>query len=105
MPELQALGVANPVESTDALVKWLDQKHPFHKEKAKTWTQISLLYEAGSTLARNADQLLLARPKEPNEVLQARIERVTDFDSMSTGIDWYAGKMFRDETRITLRTE
>lgn len=98
-----ASGVQTSVDLGPAPVKSLDTKHPFYKAKVDTWKDIMLLYEGGSTLAANANRLLLPRPKEPNEVVQARIARVNHFDAMATGVDWFAGKLFRDEPQIAMR--
>src|SRR5262245_2428278 len=106
MPDIdipQAAGVAQDTAGVKVPIKLLDQKHPWHTAKAEAWKQIGLLYEDGTTLAANASQLLMAKPKEPNEVYTARVQRLCSFANMSTGIDWYKGKMFRDEPQIGLK--
>ena len=86
-------------------VSLLDRKHEFYNFNIEAWKDVRLVYEGGNALYKNANRFLQPRPKEPNEVLQTRLSRLLNLDTVSTGIAWYKGKLFRQEPEIVVKTK
>ena len=84
-------------------VSLLDQKHPFYKEHADMWTDLHYLYNNGDELRRNASRFLRPRPKEPSDLLAARLARFDYEDVIGTIAGYYTAKLFREAPQIDIR--
>jgi len=96
--------VAQPFPST-VKASVLDAKHPDWTSNAGTWETVSLLCEGGAHLKSKAGLFLIRRPKEPNEVYEARLQMFTYQNILGTIAGWYESALFRRDPEIDLPAE
>lgn len=78
----------------------IDTRHSQYKLHCETWKRLGWLYASGHTLKQHASEFLMRRPKEINDVFQARLDMFTHVNHLGTALDWYCGTMFGDEPGI-----
>ena len=75
----------------------IDREHPEHVAKKAMWKKYKDLYAGGELLRAHADEYLVRRNKEPNDVYFERLSRVFYENYVGSIIDWYAATLMRRE--------
>jgi hypothetical protein len=69
------------------------------------WRQYQDLYAGGERLRQNAQEYLVRRHKEPNEVYRERLGRVFYENYIGSIVDWYAATLLRREPMMLFEGE
>jgi hypothetical protein len=101
---LNLKGMSIPDEMRNPTVKQLNQEHPEYTDKKDTWIKMSMLYEGGSVIKKNCTQFLIRRPRELQEVYQARVDRFTYHNILGTCFGWYRAAMFKNPPNVRMVT-
>ena len=75
----------------------INREHPEYVASKAMWKKYRDLYSGGEQIREQADQYLVRRSKEPNEVYQERLSRVFYENYIGSIIDWYAATLLRRE--------
>lgn len=81
----------------------LNQKHAFYRARERSWVDLHYMYECGDSIRDNASRFLRPRPKEPRDLLSARLERFVYEPVLPDIIGWYKAKLFREQPQIQIR--
>jgi hypothetical protein len=76
-------------------------EHPEYVRSKAMWRKYRILYSGGEQLREHADEYLVRRSKEPNDVYFERLSRVFYENYVGSIIDWYAATLLRREPIIT----
>src|SRR4029077_2404151 len=76
-------------------------EHPEYVRSRATWRKYRDLYAGGEQLREHADEYLVRRSKEPNDVYLERLSRVFYENYIGSTIDWYAATLMRREPIIS----
>ncbi len=83
-------------------VKMLNQEHADFTDVKEDWVKLGWLYEGGRKIKKNATQFLTRRPKELQEVYQARVDRFSYHNIIGTCFGWYRAAMFKNPPTIDM---
>jgi len=97
-------GIAIPDGWRSPTIKQLNQENPLYTDVKDDWIKMSMLYEGGHVMRKNSTQFLLRRPRELQEVYQARVDRFTYHNILGTCFGWYRAAMFKNPPTITMKT-
>jgi hypothetical protein len=84
-----------------ALVLQIDIEHPDYVRSKAMWRKYRDLYAGGEQFREHADEYLVRRSKEPNDVYLERLSRVFYENYIGSTIDWYAATLMRREPIIS----
>jgi hypothetical protein len=75
-----------------------------YKTYSETWEDIAILYD-DIQVRQNAQRFLLKRPKEQEEIYEARCSKraFTYQNILSTGLGWYISKLFKEAPEIDIK--
>ena len=76
-------------------------EHPEYIRSKAMWRKYRDLYAGGEQLREHADEYLVRRSKEPNDVYVERLSRVFYENYIGSIIDWYAATLMRREPLIS----
>src|ERR1035441_3407100 len=97
---LDRSGTGIPEEWKNPTIKQLSQEHPDYTALRDTWYQLSVLYEGGHTIKEQAATFLVRRPKELQEIYQARLERFTYDNILGACFGWFRAALFKNPPTI-----
>jgi hypothetical protein len=83
-------------------LKQLNQENPEYHDLADDWIKMSLLYEGGHAIRKVCTQFLQRRPRELQEVYQARVDRFTYHNIIGTAFGWYRATLFKNPPTIQM---
>jgi hypothetical protein len=83
----------------------INREHPEYVARKAMWRQYADLYAGGERLRSNAQEYLVRRHKEPNEVYRERLGRVFYENYIGSIIDWYAATLLRREPMMLFEGE
>lgn len=89
-----------PAGWTRPTVKMLEMKHPDYTDMIDDWVKLGFLYEGGHVIRKNATQFLIRRPRELQEIYQARVDRFTYHNILGTCFGWYRAALFKEPPQI-----
>ena len=78
----------------------IDREHPNLKHSLLTWRKYRDLYAGGHQLMANAENYLMRRQKEANDIYAERLHRVFYENYIGSIVDWYTATLFRREPSI-----
>lgn len=93
-------GLGVPAGWESPTIKQLSQMHPDYKDLRDDWTKMSILYEGGHTIRQVSTQFLQRRPRELQEVYQARVDRFTYDNILGACFGWYRAALFKNPPTI-----
>ena len=79
----------------------IDIEHPDYVRSKAMWRKYRDLYAGGEHFREHADEYLVRRSKEPNDVYLERLSRVFYENYIGSTIDWYAATLMRREPIIS----
>src|SRR5579863_676820 len=79
----------------------INLEHPDYVECKAMWRKYQDLYTGGERMREHANEYLIRRGKEPNDVYFERLGRVFYENYVGSIIDWYAATLMRREPIIT----
>jgi hypothetical protein len=85
-------------------IKQLNAEHPSYTDVKDDWIKMSMLYEGGHVMRKNSTQFLIRRPRELQEVYQARVDRFTYHNILGTCFGWYRAAMFKNPPTVDMKT-
>lgn len=83
---------------------YIDREHREYLAAKRLWQRYSDLYEGGEQLKEHAEQFLVRRQKEPQDVYFERLGRLFYENYIGSIVDWYGATVFRREPTITFDT-
>lgn len=101
---LNLKGMTIPDDMRNPTVKQLNQEHPDYTDKKDVWIKMSMLYEGGYVISKNCTQFLMRRPRELQEVYQARVDRFTYHNILGLCFGWYRAAMFKNPPVVRMVT-
>ena len=78
-------------------VKQLNAKHPECANQCATWDEIDLLYTGGNEIKKAASKFITKKPREMQDIYNARCNRFTYQNILGTVIGWYQASMFSEK--------
>jgi len=79
------------------------RKHPTWDEFASAWQRYDLLAEGGERLRKSANQFLVRKPYEPDDVYQVRLSRFCYENHIGAVIGWYIATLFARDPEIDVK--
>jgi hypothetical protein len=81
-------------------IKQLNQQHPEYTDKIDDLIKMTLLYEGGHAIKQVPTQFLRRRPRELQDVYQARVDRFTYDNILGAVFGWYRSALFKTPPTI-----
>ena len=81
-------------------LKQLTQEHPDYADLKDDWKKMALLYVGGHEIHQQPSTFLIRRPRELQEVYQARLDRFTYDNILGACFGWYRAAMFKNPPTI-----
>lgn len=79
----------------------INREHPEYAIRKSVWQRCKDLYAGGEQFRQSADQYLVRRHKEPQDVYAERLNRVFYENYIGSIIDWYGATLMRREPILT----
>jgi hypothetical protein len=83
-------------------VKQLNLENAEYTLLKEDWDKMQLLYKGGIEIRKRAADFLMRRPRELQEVFQARLDRFTYHNILGTCFGWYRAAMFKNSPTIEM---